>query len=109
MNQELAKQLVGRWVTDPEDEVSRRDYGEVTLEFGEGGWLTYTIHGEASDQQILLTYTVADGMLITDQPSAPREERTAFRFTPDGKPILAYDGGESRYIRVTSDGAAPRS
>jgi hypothetical protein len=48
----------------------------------------------------VLTYRVEDDLLITDQPSSPREERTRFWFSPDGRLVLDYEGVQARYVRV---------
>jgi hypothetical protein len=47
---------------------------------------------------MLLTWTVDGHELVTDQPSHPRPERTAFRW--DGPTlILAFGGVETRFTR----------
>jgi hypothetical protein len=95
----VADKLIGRWHTDPADELSRQDYGSVTLNFTRDGRLIYTSHGEEKDQIMLLNYRVENQMLVTDQPSEPKEERTAFSFTPEDKLILFYEGHRSLYVR----------
>lgn len=92
-------ELLGSWTTDPQDTESLRTYGRVSLEFDEDGNLQYTIHGEGKDQIMLLSYRVQNGVLTTNQPSEPREERTPFMLTLDGKLLLQYEGAQSRYIR----------
>jgi hypothetical protein len=78
-------QLLGTWRTDPNDQWSLRTYGEVSLRFEKGGALVYTVHLPNKDQIMRLTYRVDGNILVTDQPSSPREERTEFSFTPDGR------------------------
>lgn len=100
MSRNILKELMGTWITDPEDIESRQVYEKTRLEFTEDGRLTYTILGEEKDHQIFLTCRVEDGVLVTDQPSNPRQERTPFTFTPDGKLMLIYGDQKSTYIRA---------
>lgn len=90
--------LLGKWVSQLSDD--HESYEGATLEFKEGGWLDYTIHCAEKDQKIILTYRVEDNILITDQPSHPREERTTFIFTDDGKLVLVYGDQRSLYNRA---------
>lgn len=99
MQHSLVRQLLGKWVSDPDDIDSLSAYDRVSLEFKEDGQLIYTIHTEKTDQILLLTYDVQDGVLVTDQPSMPGEERTGFSFTDDGKLQLKYDETMSAYVR----------
>jgi hypothetical protein len=84
MANEVAR-LLGAWRTDPDDAWSLREYGDVSLRFEADGTLVHTIHLARKDQVMRLTYRVEQGLLITDQPSSPREHRTEFYFTDDGR------------------------
>jgi hypothetical protein len=84
--------LVGTWVVDDTDRHTLADLGNVELEFGEDGALTYTIHAEGKRQIIKLLYRIDGATIVTDQPSAPRMERTAFSLSEDGILILAFGG-----------------
>ena len=46
-----------------------------------------------------LTYRVDGDTLVSNQPSAPREERTHFVIQGDGTLILALGGEQSRFQR----------
>ena len=92
--------LVGVWVVDETDAQALERWGTVVLEFDESGGLSYTIRGDDKDEMIILRYQVEGSTLITDQPSAPRVERTQFSFTPDGVLILAFGGVPSRFVRT---------
>lgn len=95
--------LLGTWIRDPEDIESIRKFGNVKLHFTEDGQLIYTIFNEHKDQKIFLTYRVENNVLITDQPSDPREEHTKFQITEEGRlEQECSDGGISRYIRDQS-------
>lgn len=85
----LDRSLLGKWSSEPGS-------GEDTnLEFNEGGQLDYTIVGAEKLQKIFLTYRIENNTLITDQPSHPREERTPFMFTEDGKLVLIFGNQRS--------------
>ena len=93
-------ELIGTWMSDPEDEEGIREFGRVTLEFEEDGQLTYVVHAPGKDQKMFLRFRVEDGLLVTDQPSAPREERTAYSIGPNGKLNLWFGGRRSIYFRA---------
>jgi len=98
---ELAS-LIGTWKSDPEDKPGVESYGKATLEFGGDGSLVYTVHEHDRDQVMVLTFRVDEpGFIVTDQPSAPRPEKTEYKITSDGKLELAFAGEKSRYIRVS--------
>jgi hypothetical protein len=77
--------LLGAWRTDPNDRWSLREYGDVLMVFEGDGRLVYTIHLPNKKQVMHLTFRVDGAWLVTNQPSSPREERTEFFFTPDGR------------------------
>ena len=93
--------LLGTWRTDPNDRSSPREYGEVSLRFEKDGILVYTVHLPNKEQIMRLTYRVDGNTLVTDQPSSPREERTEFFFTPDGRLAVKNAGSETPtfYVR----------
>ena len=93
-------ELIGTWKSDPADAAGTGVYGAVTLKFGSDGTLLYTIHEVDRDQVMRLTYRTEPGVIVTDQPSQPRPERTEFEFTQDGALVLAFGGHKSRYIKV---------
>ena len=101
------QQLVGKWRSDPEDPDAIQEYGDVSLDFSSSGGLAYTVHGEDTRQIMLLTYRVEGDVLITDQPSSPKEERTRFEITPSGKLVLLYEHRPSVYVRVDDRAATP--
>lgn len=89
------ERLLGKWRSDRE--TTRED---VTLEFSEDGSLTYTIHAEVAEQRMFLRFRVEGDVIITDQPSAPREEKTKYEIAPDGKLVLTHQGEATAYRRV---------
>jgi hypothetical protein len=90
--------LLGLWVTDPEDHASLSEYGRVALDFRPDGQLIYTIFAEGSRQVVRLVYQITDDVLITDQLSSPREERTRFEIRGDTL-TLFYAERPSTYRR----------
>lgn len=96
-----AASLVGSWRVDPGHGATLDRFGDVTLHFREDGLLDYVIAGSERDQVIHLRYHVDGSDLVTDQPSAPSEERTRFAFTEDGKLTLEYDGFTAYYLRCS--------
>jgi len=90
----LAEKLLGIWITDPE-EISLGAKKEM-MHFMADGRITYTVIGQG---KMFLTYRVEEDILITDQPSEPREERTKFHITPDDKLLLDYQGKIGKFVR----------
>ena len=87
--------LLGRWTNDTGEP------GEVVVEFSSDGNLTYSIREAGRVQKLLLTFSVADGVIKTDQPSAPRVEETRYRITEDGRLELNYNGEVTTYVRAS--------
>ena len=100
MKSDDKNQLLGVWISDPNDREGRRILGAATLEFRPDGQLLYTVHEDDADRTAVLRYRLEDGWLLTDQVSAPRVERTWVKFTADGGAlVLTYDGVSAHYIR----------
>lgn len=95
--------LVGIWVVDESDRHALAELGDAMLEFDENGGLTYVIRGDGKQQIILMQYEVDGDTIVTDQPSAPRVERTSFSLSDDGRLVLAF-GGEPFTFRRASEG-----
>jgi hypothetical protein len=91
--------LAGAWIIDDTDQRVLADLGNVEFEFKEDGGLTYTIHAEGKDQIIELRYQIDGATIVTDQPSAPRVERTAFSLSEDGALTLVFGGKPYRFKR----------
>ena len=85
--------------TDKSDQAAVKELGDASLEFGADGKLKYTIAAGDKAQVMLMTYVVEDGVIVTDQPSAPRVERTNFSISPDGVLTLAFGGVPYRFRR----------
>jgi len=98
-----AERLIGTWKTDPSDEGSIDRFGNVFLRFGENGSLQHAFDDGNRYRVSLLHHHVDGTELVTDQPSAPREERTGFRFTTDGRLLLEHNGYGAVYVRSDDD------
>jgi hypothetical protein len=97
-----ANGLIGTWVADVTDQVTRERCGDVTMSFEANGSLTYAVRTQDKKEIILLGYRVDGDQLITDQPSAPREERTQFAFTSDGRLELTYGEIRTYFVRESA-------
>ena len=49
---------------------------------------------------MLLTFGVELGFIVTNQPSLPRSEKTAYEVTRDGRLVLNFSGQRSVYYRA---------
>jgi len=100
MSDDETTRFLGTWKSDPEDPKGVMRFGSVTLKFGADGVLLYITHQAGRDEVMRLTFQVEQGYIVTDQPSQQRIERTEYEFMPNGKLLLSFGGGQSRYIRV---------
>lgn len=90
--------LVGSWVSDPDDLESRQIHGWSEVEFRSDGTVNSTIHPDGEARRKVSRFrTVGDDLYIED---GPKEKCVAFRFTQDGRLILGLGEGESRYRRA---------
>ncbi|HJU70195.1 MAG TPA: hypothetical protein VJ650_18310 [Gemmatimonadaceae bacterium] len=90
------EQLLGCW--HPEHAAEDPHAPEaVEVEFRPSGELIYSIDAGDRWQVLRLTYRVEDSVLVTNQPSAPMEERTRFELTPEGTLVLEFRGTPASY------------
>jgi hypothetical protein len=86
-------ELIGCWHLERDDGQTP----QTEIQFCSDGRLLYsTLEGDRW-QIIRLTWRVEGDMIISDQPSAPREERTFYELSPDGTLTLTNDGKQTRY------------
>jgi hypothetical protein len=69
------------------------------MEFFPDGSLIYYIVSGDRIQKMLLRYRVEGSTIISDQPSAPREERSDFLISADDVLTLTFQGVKCRFIR----------
>jgi len=83
--------LVGTW--------RQTDDPNISMVFFPDGRLEYrTIEGDVV-QIMRLTYRIDGSEIVSNQPSAPREERSAFRMEGSTL-VLNYSGEETSYKRA---------
>ena len=93
---EVPTNLIGCWHLVP---TGKPDEEPSELEFREDGTLLYSIEAKDRWQIMRLTYRVEGAELVTDQPSAPHEERTLYTISPAGELELDFAGERSRYAK----------
>ena len=91
--------LIGTWRSESAS-AGKSAFGSVTQTFSPDGTLLYISHGDDKDQIIRLTFRIEPGFIVTDQPSKPRCEKTAYEFTQDGKLLLTFAEEKTLYVRV---------
>lgn len=91
--------ILGVWIVDKADARAIAELGDVLLQFHEDGRLTYTIRRDRASQIINMIYMICHDTIITNQPSAPREERTSYVLSPDGSLTLDFGGIRYRFRR----------
>ena len=72
----------------------------IQMEFTKDGRLIYSTRRKDGIHIRHLVYKVSGDVLITDQPSSPREERTTFWFDSEGDLVLEYDGRKWWFQRL---------
>lgn len=78
------------------------DVGQgIEMEFSADGKLTYTIRQSASRQIMKLVYYVAGSEIVSNQPSAPAENRTRYEFTGPDHLVLEFGGSRAWFRRQT--------
>jgi len=91
------KSIIGSWKAehnpfDPNE--------ELFLQFDPSGKLTQATKKGGEQQIIFLTYRLEDGLLVTDQPSSPRIQKTKMRLDGD-KLVLKYNDVTAVFNRVS--------
>lgn len=91
--------LVGVWTADESDPASRIRFTDVALDFRSDGTLLYTTRHHEKLEIIRLRYHIEGTTIVTDQPSAPRIEKTKFSIDNSGVLTLEYNGVPYRFRR----------
>lgn len=86
--------IIGQWRLSPTEERVRERFGDHAMTFSGHGELVHsTIEKGHAVGRVLLVYRVESGVIVTNQPSAPREERIPYRIERDslfiGSPLAA--------------------
>jgi len=91
--------LIGSWESDMDDPVTRKQVGKVRMEFYRNGTLGYVIFEKGKMQIIKLTYKVDRNLIVTDQPSSGRVQRSQFQICRRALRLL-YDSQWVMFKRV---------
>ena len=94
----MTSALIGRWRLVRTE--GPANFQSVTMDFRPDGSLQYSIELPDRRQIMNLSYSVSGDIIISNQPSAPGEERTRFGLGTDGRLELDHDGTRSWYERV---------
>jgi hypothetical protein len=86
-----AEGLMGKWF-------GRVDGEPVAMEFRPDGQVAYVVQAGAKQLRTILTWRLGGDQLITNQATAPREERSRVRLE-EGDLILEFGGTASRFSR----------
>lgn len=93
--------LYGKWILIRAE--GDLDLGKgVTMEFMRNGAIDYCIDVGNKMQIMKLTFRVEGNMIITDQPSAPSEQKTAFTFDEKEHLVLDYGASKTWFAKLTS-------
>jgi hypothetical protein len=72
----------------------------VEMRFSPDGKLTYAIQQARSRQIMNLAYEVQGSDIVSNQPSAPAENRTRYAIDKQGHLVLEFAGSRSWYRRL---------
>jgi len=96
----MNNELIGVWELEPDDVTSLNLYGKMILQFKKNGDLIYNIYEGDKIQKVLLTYDTKDNIIITDQPSSPKKEKTEYQFLSKTRLKLYMNGVESTFKKI---------
>lgn len=92
--------LIGRWRSDASDPVTQASIGDSIQEFFPGGLLMYATRQNGQMAVMELTYRLENNWLITDQPSAPHEQRMLVSIDSDGRLLLGPSEERTIFLRA---------
>jgi len=95
----IDSRLLGTWTSDREDELTLSNLGNVRLTFSDSGDLIYDIIEEEKIQRINMIFWTEGNVVISDQPSHPKKERTKFEFEGERKLILEFGGERTVFLK----------
>jgi DNA-binding beta-propeller fold protein YncE len=85
------KRVLGRWFGEVEGE-------PVALDFRPDGELLYVVKTDGQLSAIQMTWRIEGDVLVTDQPSHPREERSRLDLD-DARLVVTFDGRATEFVR----------
>ena len=78
------------------------EYGTTRLHFFADGDLLFSVISATEEEVFRLTYVTVGGEIISDQPSAPRQERTRYTIEDPRILLLERQGVRTRYLKIQS-------
>lgn len=93
--------LHGQWQLVRSDDPTMEVGEGVQMQFAPDRKLTYTIKQSGSRQIMNLTYEVQGAEIVSNQPSAPAENRTRYSIDEQGQLVLEFGGSRSWYRRAS--------
>ncbi len=94
----LFEELIGRWkLIKADGDIDSKDGVEMII--SSDGRTTYIIQDGVKKQIINLTFRLEGNLIITDQPSKPKEEITFVSFD-QGSLLLEHEGDKSWFKQV---------
>ena len=97
----MSEALWGVWELQRADSAMGLEPGAI-MAFMPNGELRYAAPSTETVQVALLTYRVEGAWIVSNQPSAPREERTRFHFEGPDRLVLTYDSGSAYFVRAAA-------
>jgi hypothetical protein len=76
-----------------------KDERVCDADFHPDGTLTYSIEVEGRTLVMNLTWRIEDGMIVSDQSSAPGEVRSKYTFLDADTLVMEYDGERTTFRR----------
>jgi hypothetical protein len=87
----VAERLVGMWY-------GRVNGEPVGMDFRADGRMAYVVQSGGTAQHMILAWRLEGGQLVTNQPSAPREERSDLRLDGDDL-VITFGRIATRFTR----------
>jgi len=97
----LDSKLFGKWVLKAVDGARCERSNKETIKFKPNGILLYGFISEGKTQYAILTYDIQGDKIISDQPTAPRLEKSEYNLLDDNTLQLHYDNQISIFWKLT--------
>jgi hypothetical protein len=88
----METEIVGTWISDTNDMVTKNNIGNVTMIFTNDGRLIYDVQQGKKLQRMFMSYRISGDLIISDQPSQSKEQTTKYKLVDGDKLILEFEG-----------------
>jgi hypothetical protein len=92
----IPAELLGTWKMMRSEPPQTED---VRMIFHPDGRLVYEIHLQDRIQMMNLTYRISENVIISDQPSHPKEEQTRFAFEDNGSTLVLEFANSKAWLK----------